>query len=179
MQAPVIPAPMFELSNSQPTCAQWEAHRQYRFSPPIIPPSMELDLQALNNSFVATAKGAHTLPDPNHSHQTHVDMSQHHVLVINSNTSQGHRTTTTSNIEDPALSSTTSTTMLLPDANFFQNLDPVLQPTGPLGTESEQSNMSKDDLSGSDEGSGDEKMGWGEASGLHSTHPGKFLPVSI
>ncbi|KAG2066127.1 hypothetical protein BDR04DRAFT_1121405 [Suillus decipiens] len=32
--------------------------------------------------------------------------------------------------------------------------------------------MSKDDLSGLDEGSGDKQMGWGEAHGLHSTHPG-------
>ncbi|KAG1721918.1 hypothetical protein EDB19DRAFT_1835241 [Suillus lakei] len=184
-KAPVIPAPMFE------------------FLPPIVPPGTEPDLQVLNNSFVATAKGVHALPDPNHSHQTHVGTSQCHVPVINPNTSQGHRTittsnieqtrvdtsqchipvinpnasqghctVTTSNIEDPALSSTTSTTMLLPDANFFQNLDPALWLTGPLGTESEQSNTSKDDSSGSDEGSGDEQMGWGEARVHHSTHPG-------
>ncbi|KAG1756965.1 hypothetical protein EDB19DRAFT_1822171 [Suillus lakei] len=202
-KAPVIPAPTFELSNSQPTFAQWEAHGRYRFSPPIVPPGTEPDLQVLNNSFVAAAKGAHALPDPNHSHQTcvgtsqrhvllinpnasqghrtittsnveqtRVDMSQHHIPVINPNASQGHRTVTTSNVEDPALSSTTSTTVLLPDANFFQNLDPALQLTGPSGTESEQSNMSKDDLSGSDEGSGDKQMGWGEAHGHHSTHPG-------
>ncbi|KAG1719320.1 hypothetical protein EDB19DRAFT_1973382 [Suillus lakei] len=202
-KAPVIPAPMFELSNSQPTFAQQEAHGRYRFSPPIVPPGTEPDLQALNNSFMATAKGAHALPDPNHSHQirvgtsqrhvlvinpnasqghhtittsnieqTRVDTSQCHIPVINPNASQGHRTVTTSNVEDPALSSTTSTTVLLPDANFFQNLDPALRPTGPSGTESEQSNTSKDDSSGSDEGSGDKQMGWGEARGHHSTHPG-------
>ncbi|KAG1729041.1 hypothetical protein EDB19DRAFT_1832573 [Suillus lakei] len=194
---------MFELSNSQPTFAQQEAHGQYRFSPPIVPPSTELDLQALNNSFMATAKGVHALPNPNHSHQTrvgtsqchilvinpnasqghrtittsnieqtHVDMSQRHIPVVNPNTSQGHCTITTSNVEDPALSSTTSTTVLLPDANFFKNLDPALRPTGLSGTESKQSNTSKDDSSGSDEGSRDEQMGWGEARGHHSTHPG-------
>ncbi|KAG1733315.1 hypothetical protein EDB19DRAFT_1911665 [Suillus lakei] len=98
-KAPVIPAPMFELSNSQPTFAQWEAHGQYRFLPPIVPPGTEPDLQALNNSFVATAKGAHALPDPNHSHQIRVGTSQRHIPVINPNASQGHRTITTSNVE--------------------------------------------------------------------------------
>ncbi|KAG1730300.1 hypothetical protein EDB19DRAFT_1832048 [Suillus lakei] len=98
-KAPVIPAPTFELLNSQPTFAQWEAHGRYRFSPPIVPPGTEPDLQALNNSFVATAKGAHALPDPNHSHQIHVGTSQRHVPVINPNASQGHHTITTSNIE--------------------------------------------------------------------------------
>ncbi|KAG1721678.1 hypothetical protein EDB19DRAFT_1960759 [Suillus lakei] len=78
-KAPVIPAPIF--------------------SPPIVPPSTEPDLQALNNSFVATAKGAHALPNPNHSHQIHVGTSQRHIPVINPNTSQGHRTITTSNVE--------------------------------------------------------------------------------
>ncbi|KAG2120255.1 hypothetical protein DEU56DRAFT_760851 [Suillus clintonianus] len=235
-KAPVIPAPMFELLNSQPTFTQREAHGRYRFSPPIVPPGTEPDLQALNNSFVAAAKGAHALPDPNHSQtcvdtsqchvpvtnpkapqghrtvttsnveqthqtrvdtsqrhvpitnpnapqghrtiptsnveQTRVDTSQRHVPVINPNAPQGHRTVTTSNVKDPALSSTTSNTVLLSDANFFQNLDPALRPTGPSGAESEQSNTSKDDSSGSDEGSGDEEMGWGEARGHHSTHPG-------
>ncbi|KAG0695456.1 hypothetical protein DFH29DRAFT_880027 [Suillus ampliporus] len=175
-KTPVISAPTFKLSNLQPTFAQWEAGGRYRFSPPIIPPGTEPDLQALNNSFVAAAKGAHALPDPNYSRsQTHVttfSMSQHCVPVIGPNASQGHHTATTPSIKDPVLSSTTSTTMALPDANFYRNLDPGLQPTEPLGTESEQSDTFKDDSSGLDKNSGDEQMGWGEVHGHHSAHPG-------
>lgn len=135
---------------------------------------MEPDLQALNNSFMAAAKAAHALPNPN------FNMSQ--CSVIGSNASQVHdryTTTTTPSIRHPVLPSATSTTTVLSDANFCNNLDPALQPTGPPGTESEQSDMAKDDSSGSDESSEDEEMGWEEVRGYHSTHPGMFLPIFI
>ncbi|KAG2109907.1 uncharacterized protein F5147DRAFT_652091 [Suillus discolor] len=51
----VISAPSFKF-NHQLTFLQREAGGQYRFSPLIVPASTEPDLQALNNSFVATAK---------------------------------------------------------------------------------------------------------------------------
>jgi hypothetical protein len=134
-----------------------EAGGRYCFSPPIVPPSREPDLQALNNSFMATSKERHALPVPKHSR------------------SQTHATNPT--IKDCVPSSTSSTTSALPDADFYKNLDPALWTTRPSDTQSEQSDTSKS--SSSDESNGDEQMGWGEARRRHSTHPGKLLLISI
>ncbi|KAG2059358.1 hypothetical protein BDR06DRAFT_967895 [Suillus hirtellus] len=119
---------------------------------------------------MAAAKATHTLPDPN------FNMSQ--CSVSGSNTHHTTTTTTTTSIRHPILLSTTSTIMVLSDTNFCKNLDPALQPTGPPGMESEQSDMAKDDSSGLDESSRDEEMGWGEVCGHHSTHP-SFLEEEL
>lgn len=169
MQDTVISAPSFEL-NHQPTFLQREAGGQYRFSPPIVPAGTEPDLQALNNSFVAAAKKAHALPD------SHSSLSQTRATALN--ISQPQVPVTTHSIQDPILSGTNSSAVL-PDVNFYQNLDPALQLPVPQSIESEQSDTSKDDSSGLDESSGDEQIGWGEVHGRHSTHPGKSLPIYV
>ncbi|KAG2343827.1 hypothetical protein BDR05DRAFT_999733 [Suillus weaverae] len=124
-----------------------------------MPPGTEPDLQPLNNSFMATSKERHTLPVPNHS------QSQTHATIPA--------------IKNCVPSSTSLTTVVLPDADFYKNLDPALQMIRLSGTQSEQSDTSKDESSSSDESNGDEQMGWGEVHGRHSTHPGKPLPISI
>ncbi|KAG1843263.1 hypothetical protein DFJ58DRAFT_844371, partial [Suillus subalutaceus] len=132
--------------------SQREAGGRYGFSPPIVPPSTEPDLQALNNSFVAASKERHALPVPNHS------QSQTHATIPA--------------VKGRVPSSTSLTTVVLPDADFYKNLDPALRMTRPSGTQSEQSDTSKDESSSSDESNGNEQMGWGEVHGHHSTHPG-------
>ncbi|KAG1898434.1 uncharacterized protein F5891DRAFT_1279433 [Suillus fuscotomentosus] len=158
----VVSAPSFEL-NHQPIFLQQEAGGRYGFSPPIVPAGTEPDLQALNNSFVAAAKKAHALPD------SHSSLSQTRVTALK--ISQPQVPVTTHSVQDPILSGTNSSAML-PDVNFYQNLDPALRLPVPQSIESEQSDTSKDDSSGLDESSGDEQIGWGEVHGHHSTHPG-------
>ncbi|KAG1875907.1 hypothetical protein C8R48DRAFT_768761 [Suillus tomentosus] len=55
-KAIVPPPPSIETVKSQPAFIQCEDGGQFGFSLPIVPPGMEPDLQALNNSFVAAAK---------------------------------------------------------------------------------------------------------------------------
>ncbi|KAG2104743.1 uncharacterized protein F5147DRAFT_654393 [Suillus discolor] len=158
----IVSALSFEL-NHQPTFFQQEAGGRYRFSPPIVPAGTEPDLQALNNSFVAAAKKAHALPD------SHSSLSQTHVTTLN--ISQLQVPVTTHSVQDPILSGTNSSAVL-PDVNFYQNLDPALRLPVPQSIESEQFDTSKDDSSGLDKSSRDEQIGWGEVHRCHSTHPG-------
>ncbi|KAG1859370.1 hypothetical protein DFJ58DRAFT_726393 [Suillus subalutaceus] len=77
--------------------------------------------------------------------------------------SEAHHLTNAPHITDPVPSRTTSTTATLSDTTFYDNLNPALWLSSPLGADSEESDTSKDEeTSGLDGGSEDRQIGWGE-----------------
>ncbi|KAG0692726.1 hypothetical protein DFH29DRAFT_1008206 [Suillus ampliporus] len=147
----------------------------YGFAPPIIPPGTESDLQALNNSFVAAAKGV--------SEQRALSAS-HDSCLVAANAPEHHLPATASSdlsqrvLLEPSI-------VNLSDAHFHKNLDPALQPInhgdqrnlGMQGTDSEGSDASMEssdgeDTSDGDKDSADQQIGWGEAGGRCNAHPG-------
>ncbi|KAG2131625.1 hypothetical protein DEU56DRAFT_757516 [Suillus clintonianus] len=68
--------------------------------------------------------------------------------------SKAHCSITTPCVNDPVPSKTTSTIIAQLDTNYYHNLDPALWLSAPLNTDSKKS----DTLS--DEGGGDEEIGW-------------------
>ncbi|KAG0693676.1 hypothetical protein DFH29DRAFT_1007045 [Suillus ampliporus] len=148
---------------------------KYGFAPPIIPPGTEPDLQALNNSFVAAAKGV--------SEQCALSASHDSRLVAANALEHRLPAAASSDLSQQVLSE--PSIVNLSDAQFHENLDPILQPInhgdqrnlGPQGTDSEHSDASMEssdveDTSDGDEDSVDRQIGWGEAGGCRDTHPG-------
>ncbi|KAG0699466.1 hypothetical protein DFH29DRAFT_1001982 [Suillus ampliporus] len=94
------------------------SHSKYGFAPPIVPPGTEPDLQALNNSFVAAAKGVSEQCVLSASHDSHLVAANalkcHLPAAASSNLSQQV-------LSEPSI-------MNLSDAHFHENLDPTLQP---------------------------------------------------
>ncbi|KAG1823932.1 uncharacterized protein BJ212DRAFT_1296450 [Suillus subaureus] len=158
----IVPPPLSMAAvNSQPTPIQCKDGEWFRFSPHIVPPGMEPDLKALNNSFMAAAEVAHILSTSN--------ASQCQLPGIVPNAFGSCLVSGEDSSQMVFLRMMTSITAA--DDHFYQNLDPALWPTASQSTESKSSNSSEGESS-SDNDSKDEQIGWGGIGGHHSTHPG-------
>ncbi|KAG2059586.1 hypothetical protein BDR06DRAFT_967638 [Suillus hirtellus] len=161
-KATVPPSPSIETVKSQPTFIQCKDSRQFGFSPPIVPPGMDPDLQALNNLFMATAKAKHILSTSN--------ASQSQLPGIVPDASGSCLVSGEDSLQMALSKIMTSTTV--GGIHFYKSLDPALWPTVSQSTESKSFNSSKGEIS-SDKDRKDQQIGWGGAvSGYHSTHPG-------
>ncbi|KAG0694253.1 hypothetical protein DFH29DRAFT_1006512 [Suillus ampliporus] len=178
----VTPSLSLEASNYQPAFIQRDVGGRYGFAPPIVPPGTEPDLQALNNSFVAAAKGV--------SEQRALSASHDSCLVAANALERRLPAAASSNLSQRVLLE--PSIVNLSGAHFHENLDPTLQPInhgdqrnlGPQGTDSERSDASMEssdveDTSDGDEDSADRQIGWGEAGGRHDAHPGFSEEVQL
>ncbi|KAG1890594.1 uncharacterized protein F5891DRAFT_1212751 [Suillus fuscotomentosus] len=163
----VAPSLSLETSNNQPTFIQREVGQRYRFSPPVVPPGTEPDLQALNNPFVAAAKAAK---------EQHVASHNSHLIVADA--FERHPPAAPTN--DHLLQQVLSQPVI---ANLSDdNLDPTLWSInqgdfGPQDTDTEGSDASEEgsdseDTSDGDDDSTNQQIGWGESRGRHNAHPG-------
>ncbi|KAG1887912.1 uncharacterized protein F5891DRAFT_1199481 [Suillus fuscotomentosus] len=163
----VAPSLSLETSNNQPTFVQREVGQRYGFSPPVVPPGTELDLQALNNPFVAAAKAAK---------EQHVASHNSHLIVADA--FKRHPPAAPTN--DHLLQQVLSRPVI---ANLSDdNLDPTLRSInqgdfGPQDTDTEGSDASEEgsdseDMSDGDDDSTNQQIGWGESRGHHNAHPG-------
>ncbi|KAG1789204.1 uncharacterized protein HD556DRAFT_1447264 [Suillus plorans] len=171
----VAPSLNLEALNNQPAFVQREVGGHYEFSPPIVPPGTEPDLQALNNSFVAAAKAAKEQCTPSASHGSHLAADAFKRRLPSAASSDADLSQQL--LSRPAI-------VNLPDARLYENLDPTLRPTnqsdfGLQGTDSEGSDVSEEgsDTSDGDEDGADEEIGWGESGGCHNAHPGFSVEV--
>jgi hypothetical protein len=94
---------------NQPQLSLRQVGGRFGFSPPIVPPGTEPDLQALNNSFVAAANSA--------SQEARGD---HHVIPV--------ATSDDDDLSRPVLSRAPSVTMA-PQSHprFYETIDPTLR----------------------------------------------------
>ncbi|KAG2096727.1 uncharacterized protein F5147DRAFT_778236 [Suillus discolor] len=164
-KTPVSLAPSSESFNSQPAFAPCEAGGRYGFLPPIasiVPPGTEPNINALNNAIMANARRLHALSTPDTS-QSQTPIGTSNLSQSQARVSETHHPITAPRTKDPVPSKTTSTTAMLSNTNFYDNLDPALRLSAPPNPDSEESSMSKDgDSSSSDEGGEDEQISWGE-----------------
>ncbi|KAG1768237.1 hypothetical protein EV702DRAFT_1203321 [Suillus placidus] len=176
----VTPSLSLEASNNQPTFVQCDVGGQYRFSPPIVPPGTEPDLQALNNPFMAAAKAAKEQCTPSASHNSCLVADTLECRLPSAASSDV--TLSQQVLPRPA-------TMSLLDARLHENLDPTLRPIkqsdfGSQGTDSEGSDTSEEESDDADTSDGDKdgadgQIGWGESGGHHNAHPGFLGEVQL
>ncbi|KAG2109552.1 uncharacterized protein F5147DRAFT_772860 [Suillus discolor] len=164
------PASSVTAPNLQPSFTHHEAGTQFGFSPFIIPPGTEPDLQALNNPYVAAAREKQAL---------------------SAGLDNARLVPTAATLANQYLTPVPSRTMLVAhqsDANsdFLQNLEPTLWPISDerLGHPGLQDSGSESSQTSSEGGDGDtddeeeeedhvdDRVGWGAAHGRMTTHPG-------
>jgi hypothetical protein len=159
-----------ESPNPQPSFIHHEAGARFGFSPFIVPPGTEPDLQALNNPYMAAAREKQAL-------SAGLDPTGHLPAVA---------TIAANKYLAPPVPSRSMLVACQPDTNsyLYQNLDPTLWPVsndnlrqhGPedsgadsLETSSEGGDGNTDDS----EDHMDNEVGWGAAQGRMTEHPGK------
>lgn len=171
------PASSVTAPNLQPSFTHHEAGARFGFSPFIVPPGTEPDLQAINNPYVAAAREKQALSaglDNTRLVPTAATLANQYLMPVPSRTmSVAHQS----------------------DANsdFLQNLEPTLRPISDecLGHPGPQDSGSKSSQTSSKGGDGDTDneeeeedhvdngVSWGAAHGHMTAHPGKQSAIAI
>ncbi|KAG2091186.1 uncharacterized protein F5147DRAFT_657970 [Suillus discolor] len=161
-----------DASNTQPTFSHRQPGGRFGFAQSIIPPSMEPDLQALNNPFVAAAREKRALS---------VSLDRR---LLPTATSRNN------DLAQPAPSKSRSSVQ--PNTMFHKNLDPALLSAGDVcsgagytGSKSSEASTDDNDDDGGhadddeeedeEEEEGDvegQEVRWGAAHGRLTAHPG-------